>query len=129
ETDDAPPSTLWPLFPTFQRRPRRRPTTTHQHGGSPRLTVAVRPELPVTGSVGPRHWLTETSTWVGSDPGCDIVLPGLAPRHVEILHTEDDEYVVRAAAPVKVHGRPVVTQVLRTSARLEMAGWTLVYGR
>lgn len=128
----APPGTLWPLFPTFQRRPRRRPSTTHQSGGSPRLTVAVAaavPGAPRGPRAGARHWLTETSTWIGSDPSCDIVLPGLAPRHAEVLHTEEDEYVIHALAPVRVHGRPVTLQMLRTSARLELDGWVLVYGR
>lgn len=38
-----PPGTLFPLAPTFQRRPRRSLTTTHQQGGSPRLVVSTTP--------------------------------------------------------------------------------------
>jgi hypothetical protein len=130
------PTTPWPPLPTFQRRPRRPLTTTHQQGGSPRLTVVAAPQLPGAHTVGPRHWLTDTTLVVGSDPGCDLVLPGLAPRHAEVRHTPDDEYAVRALpAPgggtheVRVHGELVADRVLRTSARLELGGWTLVYAR
>lgn len=132
DLDLRPPGTLFPLTPTFQRRPRRALTTTHQHGGSPRLVVFATPTRQTQDTVGRVHWLQDTAvTTIGSDPGCDIVLDGLSPHHLEVHHNDQDEYVVHASpeAQVRVHGGVVQEQVLRSSSRVEVGGWSLVYAR
>ncbi len=116
----APPMTPYPLAPTFLRRPVRRVTTTHDpaRGGLPRLV-----ELPSDGaaSSGDRvHWLGER-TVIGSDPACDIVVPGLAPVHAEVRQDGADEFTLVAVDPeTRVHGERVSTAVLRTAARVEL---------
>jgi hypothetical protein len=117
-----PPATPFPVAPTFLRRPVRRVTTTHDpgRGGLPRLVEL--PDPAVTRSTHPVHWLQEERTTIGSDPGCDIVLPGLAPVHAEVVHDDEDEFVVHALddAEVRVHGRRVGSAILRTSTRVEL---------
>jgi hypothetical protein len=117
-----PPATPFPVAPTFLRRPVRRVTTTHDpgRGGLPRLVE--RPVPGVTRSAYPVHWLQQERTTIGSDPACDIVLPGLAPVHAEVVHDDADEFVVTAVgdAEVRVHGRRVTTSILRSSTRVEL---------
>ena len=127
----VPPATPLPVVPTFLRRPRR-PSTTHDpdRGGYPRLVMAPDPHP------GPdsrqRAFLLGDRTVVGSHPSCDIVLEGLAPRHAEIVRTEDDELVLRPVSPgnVRVHGATVLREaLLRTGTRVDVGPWTLVYAR
>jgi len=123
-----PPRTLSPMFPTFGRRARR-VTTTHDpsRGGSPRL-VLVKEDVWV-GERQPVYWLGE-ETVIGSDPGCDVVLPGLAPRHAVVRHEEDDEFVVATLeGPTRVHGGLVDRQMLRTGSRVSVGSHRLVYYR
>lgn len=117
----APPATPYPLAPTFLRRPVRRVTTTHDpgRGGLPRLVEL----LPDGGTLAgpPVHWLQQERTVLGSDPACDVVLPGLAPRHAEVRQDEADEFTIVALDPeTRVHGQRVSTAVLRTAARIEL---------
>lgn len=125
-----PPATPYPVAPTFLRRPVRRVTTTHDagRGGGPRLI-----ELPVTGlrrTDHPTHWLQRERTVIGSDPTCDIVLPGLAGVHAEVRHDEADEFVLVAHDPeVRVHGDRVTTRLLRTSARIALGDRVLTFVR
>lgn len=126
----VPPTTPYPLAPTFLRRPVRRVTTTHDpgRGGGPRLV-----EVPVDGvarSHHPVHWLQRDRTVIGSAPECDVILSGLAPVHAEVLHDEADEFVLLAIDPdVRVHGERVRTKVLRTSARVELGPRALAFVR
>jgi hypothetical protein len=129
ESSLAPPPTLLPLAPTLHRRFRGQVTTTHDpaHGGAPRLVEVMdvwdgtRPAV---------HWLEETTTWIGSDPSCEVVLRGLAPRHAKVVHDDDDEYVLVAVdGAVRVHGAPTARQVLRTGARIDLGEHTLAYRR
>ncbi len=123
-----PPTTLSPVFPTFGRRARR-VTTTHDpsRGGSPRL-VLVKEDVWV-GERQPVYWLGR-ETVIGSDGACDVVLPGLAPRHAVVRHDEDDELVVQAVdGPTRVHGGLVERQVLRTGSRVTVGDHRLVYYR
>lgn len=117
-----PPSTPYPVAPTFLRRPVRRVTTTHDpaRGGLPRLVE--RPGPGITRTSHPVHWLQEDVTTIGSDPACDVVLPGLAPLHAEVVHDDADEFVVHAVgdAEVRVHGRRVSSAILRSSTRVEL---------
>ncbi len=126
----SPPLPLWPLAPTFQRRPRRPPGTTHDaaHGGGPRL-VLFRADVRA-GDRQPLYWLGE-ETVIGSDPGCDVVLAGLAPHHAVVRHDEDDEYVVdELEGLTRVHGERLLGPLaLRTGSRVTLGEHVLVYSR
>ena len=103
--------------------------TTHAPDGSggPRLVLAW--DYTLGDERPPTYWLGET-TVIGSDPGCDVVLAGLEPRHAIIDHAEGDEYVVTAAGgDTRVHGAGALGQVLRTGARLDLGDHTLVFYR
>ncbi len=124
-----PPVTPYPIAPTFLRRPIRRVTTTHDphHGGLPRLVVVPGdgiwvPEQPV-------HWLQKASTSIGSDPACDLVLPGLEACHAEVHHDGRDEFVVVALGPVRVNGQRVAEALLRTGSRVEVGDHRLAFVR
>jgi len=124
-----PPSTVRPLFPTVQLQARRAVGTTHAPDGSggPRLVLAW--DYTLGDERPPTYWLGET-TVIGSDPGCDIVLAGLEPRHAIVDHADGDEYVVTAAGgDTRVHGAGALGQVLRTGARLDLGDHTLVFYR
>lgn len=126
----VPPGTPYPVAPTFLRHPVRRARTTHDphRGGGPRLV-----ELPVPGVTRtdyPVHWLQGERTTIGSDPSCDLVLPGLAPLHAEVLHDDSDEFVLLARdGVVLVHGARVTGERLRTSARIQLGDRLLAYAR
>jgi hypothetical protein len=127
----VPPRTPLPVVPTFLRRPRR-PTTTHDpdRGGYPRLVLAPDPYAGADDRQ--RAHLLGDRTLVGSHPSCDVVLPGLEPRHAEVVRTEDDELVIRPLLPgdVRVHGAVVLHEaLLRTGTRVDIGPWTLVYAR
>jgi hypothetical protein len=128
----APPPTMWPLAPTLMRRPRAI-TTTHDpnRGGNPRLIMAPDPH-PRPGDRQAVYRLAPTTTTIGSDPGCDIRLPGLEPHHAEVRHDDQDEFVlVRLGQPgsTRVNGAPVDQALLRTATRLELGPWTLSFFR
>ncbi len=128
----VPPTTVWPLAPTFLRRPRR-VTTTHDpsRGGNPRLVMAPRPD-PWPGDVQSTYPLRGGATTIGSDAGCDVVLPGLEPVHAEVRHDDRDEFVLvrRAGTGVLlVNGAPVMRALLRTATRIEMGSWTMSFYR
>lgn len=126
-----PPETMWPLAPTFARRPRRRVTTTHDpaRGGHPRLVVVDRDRY-LPGEQQRVFWLEEDMVSIGGTPDSDIVLAGLEPLHAEVVHDEADEFVVRArGGVVRVGGAPVESQVLRSGARVQVGRWTLAFGR
>lgn len=124
-----PPDTVRPLFPTVTLQARRPVGTTHATAGAggPRLVVAW--DYTVGDERAPTYWLQET-TVIGSDPSCDIVLPGLEPRHAIVDHTENDEYMVTTAqGTTRIHGAGATGQLLRTGARLEVGPHTLVFYR
>lgn len=124
-----PPGTVLPLFPTMSRLARRAVGTTHDPagGGGARLVPALEAVGP--GQRQPIFWL-EHGMLIGSDPGCDLVLPGLEPVHARIVHDERDEWVIKAVEGVtRVHGAPVVAQILRTGARVDLGPHRLAYFR
>jgi hypothetical protein len=57
------------------------------------------------------------------------VLPGLEPLHAQVQHDADDEFVLVAHGPAKVHGHPTGRALLRTAARVELAGHVLTFIR
>jgi pSer/pThr/pTyr-binding forkhead associated (FHA) protein len=71
-------------------------------------------------------------TTIGSDPGSDIRLPGLAARHAEIRHDDRDEFVlVRLSRPgaTRVNGAPVDEALLRTGTGVQVGDWALSFFR
>ena len=126
----APPATVWPPAPTFLRR-RRVVTTTHDpdRGGNPRLVMTLSSH-PGPDERPSAFRLRRGVTTVGSGAECDIRLPGLAARHAEVRHDEDDEFVLVALeGGVRVHGAPVQRALLRNATRIQLGDRTLVYAR
>ncbi len=137
-TVPLPPSTMFPLVPTFDRRIRRRITTTHYTPGAgrPRLVFVVGSEN--WNGQPPREFdLLPGITTIGSGPDSDLRLDGLQPLHAEIRHDRDDEYVLFPLGPVAGGAKREVRkgqphgggQVLRTGARIEMGPWRMAFFR
>ncbi len=129
----VPPTTLYPLAPTFSRRPRPVVTTTHdpRQGGNPRLVLTVgNSRLPQSGNV--IYPLARATTTIGSDESCDVQLSGLAPLHAEIVHDERDELVLldrSRSGTTRVNGFQIESRVLRTGARVELGEWIFAFRR
>ena len=88
-----PPTTPFPPAPTFGRRPKGRPTTTHYVPGSgrPRLIFVVGSET--WNGQAPREFdLLPGTTTIGSGLDADLRLEGLDEVHAEIVQDGDDEY-------------------------------------
>lgn len=128
-----PPSTPFPLVPTVARRIKRTVTTTHYTPGSgrPRLIFVVGSEN--WDGQPPREFnLLPGITRIGSGPDVDLRLDGLDNLHAEIRHDGNDEYVLVAHGVVGGGSRtanPAQGLILRTGARIEMAGWRMGYFR
>ncbi|TFD75133.1 hypothetical protein E3T53_16840 [Cryobacterium psychrophilum] len=132
-----PPPTLFPIAPTFDRRSRRRVTTTHYTPGSgrPRLIFVVGSEN-WNGQMPREFDLLPGTTTIGSSADADLQLPGLEPVHAEIRHDNNDEYRLFAVGDVAGSSRPHEEgrsmgdgQILRTGSRLEMGPWRMGYFR
>lgn len=131
----APPSTPWPIAPTFSWR-RRRATTTHDPdgGGQPRLVFSMG-EAAQAGSPRRIYDLRPQGVSIGSAESCGLTLEGLAEHHAEVRRDSNDEYILIARAddpPTKVNGVHLTAgdeQVLRTGTRVRLGSWTLTYTR
>ncbi len=133
-----PPPTLVPLLPTFNRTNRKRITTTnYAYGaGHPRLLFVIDAER-WDGHPPLIFDLNKTVTTIGSSPLSDLVLSGAEPFHAEIRHVEQDEYVLYPFSPAGTGIDPVNTTaswaeggvVLRTGARVQIAGWKMAFFR
>ncbi|XAS64675.1 FHA domain-containing protein [Pseudarthrobacter sp. So.54] len=125
-----PPGTLLPLLPTVKRKIPRRITTTHytRGGGSPRL-IFVQDSESWNGQVPRVFSLAAERVSIGSDPAVDLQLPGLEGIHAEIVHNEQDEYVLVRHGKVTGSFAPGSSSVLRTGARLQMGQWCLAFFR
>lgn len=132
-----PPSTVFPLVPTFDRHSRRRVTTTHYTPGSgrPRLIFVVGSQN-WNGQMPREFDLLPGITTIGSSAAADLQLPGLKPLHAEIRHDDNDEYRLFASGDVAASSRPSDDghsirngQILRTGSRLEMGPWRMGYFR
>jgi hypothetical protein len=125
-----PPSTPFPLVPTVNRRIRRTITTTHyvRGGGRPRL-IFVQNSATWNGQVPREFELTADRTTIGSGDDAMLHLAGLDDLHAEVLHTEDDEYVLIPHGIVtgSMGGRQ--QSVLRTGARILLGEWALAFFR
>ncbi|WP_298748676.1 FHA domain-containing protein [uncultured Serinicoccus sp.] len=131
--DLTPPSTPWPPVPLVPTGRPRRVTTTHDPlgRGDPRL-VYYLPPGPEQGSPRQTAYLLRGTTTIGSDPGSDVVVPGLAPHHAEVRRNPtDDEYLVHAVdGDVSVAGAVVGEGVvLRTGATVTCGEQRFVYVR
>lgn len=126
-----PPGTPFPLVPTANRRIKRRAiTTTHylRGGGRPRLIFVQNSET-WNGQVPREFELTEERTTIGSGDGAVLRLPGLEDLHAEVLHTDDDEYVLVPYGPVTGGVSGQGETVLRTGARIQLGDWALAFFR
>lgn len=128
-----PPPTLFPLVPTFDRRIRRRITTTHYTPGSgrPRLVFVVGSEN-WNGQMPREFDLLPTVTTIGSAQEASLQLQGLQPFHARIRHDENDEYVLYPLGAVSGGSKKEeegAGQVLRTGARIEMGPWRMAFFR
>jgi hypothetical protein len=129
-TELAPPTTLWPPAPTFLRRPRSI-TTTHDpdRGGNPRLVMAPSAH-PGPEDRPPVFPLRHEVTTIGSASDSDIRIAGLADRHAEIRHDQDDEFVlVSLQGTCLVHGAQVPRALLRNATRIQLGSSTFVFAR
>ncbi|MHA7240468.1 FHA domain-containing protein [Arthrobacter sp. TMS1-12-1] len=126
----VPPSTPFPLVPTVNRSIRRTITTTHYLPGSgrPRL-IFVQNSATWSGQVPREFELVADRTTIGSGEDAMLNLPGLDALHAEVIHTEDDEYVLvpRGTVTGSVNGRE--PSVLRTGARVQFGGWAVAFFR
>jgi hypothetical protein len=129
-TSLIPPSTPFPLVPTVNRSIKRTITTTHYlHGsGRPRLIFVQNSET-WNGQVPREFELLGDRTTIGSDDDAMLRLTGLDGLHAEVLHTEDDEYVLVPHGVItgSVNGRE--QSVLRTGARIQLGEWALAFFR
>lgn len=109
-----PPETPWPPAPTFNRRIRRRVTTTHAPRG------AGRPRLIMSRTDQPDARPLEFN-----------LLAGLDPVHAEILHDSVDEYVIVRHGAIGGSGsaEPGASITLRTGSRIDLGLWRLVFLR
>lgn len=126
------PLTPWPPVPTFNRRIRRRVTTTHSTPGSGRPRLIITRADASGGSWQRTEFnLLPQQTIIGSDAGADLTLAGLDSTHAVITHTNMDEYVLRRIG----HGggsrnaAPGEQVILRSGSRIEIGGWRLVFFR
>jgi hypothetical protein len=122
-TIPLPPPTLLPLVPTFDRRIKRRITTTHyaRGAGRPRLIFVVGSEN-WNGQMPRQFELTADITTIGSAPESTLPLTGLAPHQAEVRHDKNDEYVLY------VDGEST-GRILRTGARIELGPWRMAFFR
>ena len=128
-----PPTTMFPLAPTFRRGPAAPVTTTHdpRRGGNPRLVlVAGSSRRPEDNRVV--HPLRGETTTFGSGRSCDVRLAGIAAQQAVVIHDEDDELVLVDLAgdgTTRVNGVPVERRILRSGSRIELGSWTFAYWR
>ncbi|RAX47809.1 FHA domain-containing protein [Arthrobacter sp. AQ5-05] len=126
------PGTFFPLLPTFRKRYRRPPTTTHyaRGGGRPRI-IFVKDSESWDGKAPKVLNVIDEVTEIGSAPGVGLELPGLEPVHARIVHNELDEYVLVAVGAVGGSAglKPGSEYTLRSGARMELGDWRLVFFR
>lgn len=113
-------------------------TTTHDPagGGHPRLVFSsggTADQASAAGDGAQQEFrLLRGRTVIGSGPGADLRLAGLADRHGEVCRDEADEYVyVHLGQPdgSRVNGQPVREAVLHTGDRIELGEWMLSFAR
>jgi hypothetical protein len=125
-----PPSTPFPLVPTVNRRIKRTITTTHYLPGSgrPRL-IFVQNSESWNGQVPREFELVGERITIGSGSDAMLQLVGLDNLHAEVVHTEDDEYVLVPHGVItgSVNGRE--ESILRTGARVQLGEWALAFFR
>lgn len=125
-----PPGTPFPLVPTVNRRIKRTITTTHyQHGGGRPRLIFVQNSETWNGQVPREFELTAERTTIGSGADATFHLAGLDALHAEVVHTEDDEYVLVPHGVItgSVNGRE--ESILRTGARIQLGEWALAFFR
>ncbi|MGP6170439.1 hypothetical protein ACTU6U_03900 [Microbacterium sp. A196] len=120
------------MSPAQSDQGRYTPTTTHAEWGAghPRLLVTNDDDRYV-------HELVGVRTRIGSSTDAELVLTGADALHAEIMHDEDDEYVLtmfgggemNAVSRHSVAGESGREETLRTGARFTIGSWRLVFMR
>lgn len=125
-----PPGTLLPLLPTVKRKIPRRTTTTHYTRGSgrPRL-IFVQDSASWNGQIPREFDLTADRVRIGSHESAELQLPGLDGVHAEIVHNDQDEYILVRHGKVSGSFGQGSNSVLRTGARIQMGQWCLAFFR
>jgi len=113
--------------------------TTHDvhGGGQPRLVALFDDSIDIKiangdGTVPLVCPLQPGTTVIGSDLGCDIVLPQVAYHQAEVRRDEVDDYLLFDTSPdhsTLVAGRPALGRRLHAGDRVSLAGWTVVFER
>lgn len=125
-------STPLPLLPTFLKKYRRKPTTTHYtHGGGHPRIIFVKDSDSWDGKAPKILNVMQEVIEIGSAPEAGLVLADLEPVHARIVHNELDEYVLVAVGPVGGSAGlgPGGEYTLRSGARMELGPWRLVFYR
>ncbi|MDP9028532.1 MAG: hypothetical protein M3N46_13465, partial [Actinomycetota bacterium] len=111
-----------------------RPTTTHAEwgAGNPRLVFNVGEDW--DGSPAREFPLVEDITSIGSSEASTLRLTGLDPEQAQIIHEEDDEYVlhlVGSAEPTPALADPGIPErnVLRSGAKVQLGSWSMFFSR
>lgn len=109
-----------------------RPTTTHAEwgAGNPHLTIIRDNDRFVFA-------LTADAVRIGSADGNELQVPETDAVHAEIIHDDQDEYVLTLHGAGEMNASPEATgarpgersEVLRTGARFTAGPWTLVFAR
>lgn len=113
--------------------------TTHDvhGGGNPRLIATFDDSIDLNASLGdcavPRVFqLHAGTTSIGSDPDCDIALPGIEAHQAEVRRDELDEYRIfdlSSDHSSRIDGRYDAGQSMHSGDRLTFGRWTFVYAR
>ena len=114
-----------------ERRPYE-PTTTHAEwgAGNPHLTITRDDDRFVFA-------LTADAVRIGSADGNELQLPETDSVHAEIIHDDQDEYVLTLHGAGEMNASPQAaetgasgrSEILRTGARFTAGPWNLVFGR
>ena len=106
---------------------------TPRGGGNPRLIMAPRARPVARRPPGGVPRCARDVTTIGSDPACDIVLPGPGAAARRGPARRADEFVAGPARPagrdLRVNGAPVDRSLLRTASRVQLGDWTLSFYR
>lgn len=127
-----PPGTPWPPFPSMARMIHTA-STTHDPagGGNPRIYLSDTSDPDADWPVGVYH-LSPAGIRIGSGADVELRLPGIDELQAEIVHTDDDEYVLVARSTrllSTVGGLQRPRQILRTGSRIQLGPWRMAYVR
>jgi hypothetical protein len=119
-----------------QHAPGQAPTSTHAESGAGRPRLIFKVEENWDGTPPREFELLLTATRIGSGPEMDLQLADLEPFQAEIVHTDEDEYVLTHITDADDQNGPVLEQagaagqgVLRTGSPVVVGAWAMSYYR